>query len=78
MKFKELQKIAQKADYSVEKNNFRTSITKKSRRGEQDNIIAISELDIGFLDISMAVQYVCDFEVVKAAIDYATTPPEVR
>lgn len=29
MKFKELQKIVQDANYSIEKNSFRTLITKK-------------------------------------------------
>lgn len=74
MKFEELQKIALKSFYDIEKNEFRTIIKKRSLRDGSLNKIIISELDIGVMDISANLLYYCDFKVLDAAKDYAKTP----
>lgn len=77
MKYKELQKIALNYFYNIEKNGFRT-IIKKGRLDGSLNKIIISELDIGVIEISANLMYYCDFNVLRAAVDYAKTPPGER
>lgn len=78
MKYKELQKIALKQSYEIEKNNFRTILIEEGLKGDYKNEITISETEIGVIDICMSLLFPWDFEIVKAAMDYAETPPEER
>lgn len=77
MKFEELQKTALKYFYTIEKNEFRT-IIKKGRLDGSLNEIIISELDIGIIDISAKLIHYYDFNILKAAVDYAETPLDER
>ena len=74
MKYKELQKIALKSFYDIEKNGFRTIIKKRNLRDGSLNEIIISELDIGVIEISANLMYYCDFNVLRGAVDYSKTP----
>lgn len=78
MKYKELQKIALKQSYEIEKNNFRTILIEEGLKGDYKNEITISETEIGVIDICMSLLFPWDFEIVKAAMDYAKTPIKER
>lgn len=78
MKFEELKKITKDTDYYIEKNNFRTILIKETLKGDYKSEITISEIEIGVIDICMSLWFLWDFKIVRAAMDYATTPPEER
>lgn len=78
MKYRELQQIVKETDYHIEKNNFRTILIEEGLKGDYKNEITISEIEIGVIDICMSLLFPWDFKVAKAAMDYATTPPEER
>ena len=78
MKYKELQKIALKQSYEIEKNNFRTILIEEGLKGDYKNEITISETEIGVIDICMSLLFPWDFKIVKAAMDYAETPLDER
>lgn len=74
MKYKELEKIAMKADYNIidDPNTF------YMRNIYKNNEISVYKNRVNFIFINNEHCRPEDFEVIKAAMELAETPPEER
>lgn len=74
MKYKELEKIAMKADYNIKDD----PTTFNMRNIYKNNDISVSKHRINFIFINNEHCRPEDFEVIKAAMELAETPPDER
>lgn len=74
MKYKELEKIAMKADYNITDG----PTTFHMRNIYKNNDISVSKNRVNFIFINNEHCRPEDFEVIKAAMELAETPPEER
>lgn len=74
MKYKELEKIAMKADYNI----IDDPTTFNMRNIYKNNKISVSKNRVNFIFINNEHCRPEDFEVIKAAMELAETPPEER
>lgn len=74
MKYKELEKIAMKADYNI----IDDPATFNMRNIYKNNDISVSKHRINFIFINNEHCRSEDFEVIKAAMELAETPPDER
>lgn len=74
MKYKELEKIAMKADYNI----IDDPTTFNMRNIYKNNEISVSKNRVNFIFINNEHCRSEDFEVIKAAVELAETPPEER
>lgn len=74
MKYKELEKIAMKADYSI----IDDRTTFNMRNIYENNDISVSKNRVNFIFINNEHCRPEDFEVIKAAMELAETPPKKR
>lgn len=74
MKYKELEKIAMKADYNITDD----PTTFHMRNIHKNNDISVSKHRINLIFINNEHCRSEDFEVIKAAMELAETPPDER
>lgn len=74
MKYKELERIAMKADYNI----IDDPTTFNMRNIYKNNEISVSKNRVNFIFINNEHCRPEDFEVIKAAVELAETPPEER